>query len=108
LRASGKDLIPNHLIFWVYNHVAIFPEKYWPKSVRTNGHLLRDKEKMSKSKGNFLILHDAVEMFSADGMRFALADAGDSLEDANFSEDTVNNAVLKLFAQYHWIVVSTR
>jgi leucyl-tRNA synthetase len=104
LRASGKDLIPNHLIFWVYNHVAIFPEKYWPKSVRTNGHLLRDKEKMSKSKGNFLILHDAVEMFSADGMRFALADAGDSLEDANFSEDTVNNAVLKLFAQYHWIV----
>lgn len=26
LRVSGKDLIPNHLTFFVYNHVALFPE----------------------------------------------------------------------------------
>ena len=29
LRCSGKDLIPNHLSFFLYNHVAIWPnDKY--------------------------------------------------------------------------------
>ena len=54
----------------------MFPEKYWPKSVRTNGHLLLNAEKMSKSVGNFITLGDAVQKYSADGMRFTLADAG--------------------------------
>lgn len=31
---------------------------------------------MSKSKGNFLMLLECVEEFSADATRFALADAG--------------------------------
>ena len=41
---------------------------------------------MSKSTGNFLTLQEAIEKFSADGMRLSLADAGDSVEDANFVE----------------------
>lgn len=41
---------------------------------------------MSKSDGNFMILEEAVDKFSADGMRFCLADAGDTIEDANFVE----------------------
>jgi leucyl-tRNA synthetase len=28
LRVSGKDLIPNHLVFWIYNHVALFPKVF--------------------------------------------------------------------------------
>jgi leucyl-tRNA synthetase len=39
---------------------------------------------MSKNTGNFLTLYDAIEQYSADGMRMGLADAGDSIEDANF------------------------
>lgn len=35
-----------------------------------------DAEKMSKSKGNFLMLLESVEEYSADATRFALADAG--------------------------------
>ena len=31
IRASGKDLIPNHLTFFIYCHVALFPRKMWPK-----------------------------------------------------------------------------
>lgn len=46
-----------------------------------------------------------VEKYSADGMRFSLADAGDSLEDANFAEDTAFNIILRLFAQKDWIKV---
>ena len=41
---------------------------------------------MSKSDGNFLTLAQAVQKFSADGMRLCLADSGDSIEDANFVE----------------------
>lgn len=69
LRSSGKDLIPNHLTYFLYNHVAVWAndKTKWPKSVRSNGHLLLNAEKMSKSTGNFLTLRDAIDKFSADG-----------------------------------------
>lgn len=69
LRCSGKDLVPNHLTYYLYNHCAIWkdePEK-WPLAIRANGHLLLNSEKMSKSTGNFLTLSEAIEKFSADG-----------------------------------------
>ena len=56
----------------------------WPRAIRANGHILLNNEKMSKHTGNFMTLSDAVDRFSADGMRLALASAGDTLEDANF------------------------
>jgi len=96
LRVSGKDLIQNHLTFFLYNHVAIFPEKHWPRSMRTNGHVLLNNEKISKSTGNFKTLKQAIEEYSADGMRFALALSGDGNEDANFEHDVANAAILKL------------
>lgn len=97
LRVSGKDLVPNHLTMSIYNHVAIFPERFWPRSFRANGHLLLNSEKMSKSTGNFMTIKDSVDEFGADATRLALADAGDSIEDANFLKDTANMAILRLF-----------
>lgn len=49
LRVSGKDLVPNHLTYYVYNHVAIWPKDQtkWPKSIRANGHLLLNNEKVA-------------------------------------------------------------
>ncbi|CAF1029124.1 unnamed protein product, partial [Rotaria sordida] len=68
LPSSGKDLIPNHLIYSLYNHTAIWPNhpEFWPHSFRANGHLLLNSNKMSKSTGNFLTLLQAIEKFSAD------------------------------------------
>ncbi|ORX89488.1 leucyl-tRNA synthetase [Basidiobolus meristosporus CBS 931.73] len=103
VRVSGKDLVPNHLTFAIYNHVAIFPKHNWPKGIRANGHLLLNREKMSKSTGNFLTLSDALEKFGADATRLALADAGDSVEDANFEEATANAAILRLHTLMEWI-----
>ncbi|KAL6050311.1 leucine--tRNA ligase, variant 2 [Balamuthia mandrillaris] len=102
LRVSGKDLIQNHLTFCLYTHTAVFPEEKCPRGIRANGHVLLNKEKMSKSTGNFLTLSEAMELFSVDGMRFALADAGDSMEDANFANETADTAVLRLHAQHEW------
>jgi leucyl-tRNA synthetase len=102
LRASGKDLVPNHLTFFMYNHTAIFPESMWPRGIRSNGHLLLDSKKMSKSTGNFMTMSDAVIKYGADATRFALADAGDSVEDANFEDSTANAAILRLYTLLEW------
>ncbi|GJQ09061.1 hypothetical protein GpartN1_g852.t1 [Galdieria partita] len=98
LRVSGKDLIGNHLTFCIYNHVALFQEENWPRAFRANGHMLINSEKMSKSTGNFLTLEEAIDKYSSDAVRFALADAGDGVEDANFQLKTADDAVLKLTA----------
>ncbi|TPX70822.1 leucine---tRNA ligase [Spizellomyces sp. 'palustris'] len=103
LRVSGKDLVNNHLSFFIYNHTAIFPKESWPKGVRANGHLLLNNEKMSKSTGNFMTLRDALKVYGADATRFALADAGDGVEDANFLEKTADDAILKLFTEREWV-----
>ncbi|KAI9352501.1 hypothetical protein DFJ73DRAFT_829910 [Zopfochytrium polystomum] len=99
LRCSGKDLINNHLTFCLYNHTAMFPKDKWPGAMRANGHLLLNSEKMSKSTGNFMSLTDAIQRYGADATRFALADAGDGLEDANFLYKTADDAILKLFTE---------
>ncbi|KAH7825470.1 putative leucyl-tRNA synthetase [Monocercomonoides exilis] len=103
VRVSGKDLIRNHLTFYLFNHTAMFEEKFWPKGIRPNGHLLLNQEKMSKSTGNFLTLREAIEKFSASAVRLALADAGDSWDDANFKTSNANTATLKLTKELTWI-----
>ncbi|XP_066198086.1 leucine--tRNA ligase, cytoplasmic [Saccopteryx leptura] len=105
LRVSGKDLVPNHLSYYLYNHVAMWPEQRdkWPVAVRANGHLLLNSEKMSKSTGNFLTLTQAIDKFSADGMRLALADAGDTVEDANFVEAMADAGILRLYTWVEWV-----
>lgn len=50
LHVSGKDLLPNHLTYYLYNHVAMWPEvpQLWPKCIRANGLLLLNSEKVSR------------------------------------------------------------
>lgn len=58
---------------------------------------------MSKSTGIFLPMKEVIKTYGADATRFAMADAGDSIEDANFSKKLANNAILKIFALGEWI-----
>ncbi|KAI0077647.1 leucine-tRNA ligase [Panus rudis PR-1116 ss-1] len=102
IRSSGKDLIPNHLTFCIYTHAAMFPEDKWPLSIRCNGHLMLNGQKMSKSKGNTLTMRESVEKFGADASRLSLADAGDGIEDANFDEKTANANILRLHTLISW------
>jgi len=83
--------------------MLLFSQKNkWPKGIYANGHVLVDGEKMSKSKGNFLMLKQTVEDYSCDATRVALADAGDSLEDANFERKTADLSVLRLTTFITW------
>jgi leucyl-tRNA synthetase len=96
LRVSGKDLLKNHLIFFLFNQVALFEEKHWPRRIFTNGHLMLNSEKMSKSSGNFLTVDDALSKFGVSATRMCLAVCGDTNEDANFEESNANAFVLRL------------
>jgi len=57
-----------------------------------------------------LTLSETVETYSADGMRIALADAGDAVEDANFVRDVADNGLLRLYnmIEYTKEVISDR
>jgi leucyl-tRNA synthetase len=105
MRVSGKDLINNHLTMSLYNHAAVWESQpeLWPRSFFTNGHLMINGDKMSKSTGNFMTLQQALDLYGADATRFALADAGDTLEDSNFEEKTANATILRLTKESAWI-----
>jgi leucyl-tRNA synthetase len=84
-RHSAGDLIRNHLTLYIFNHVAIFPEKLWPKQIVTNGFVTMDGYKMSKSMGNILPLRKAIKAYGADVVRFSVVSGADLSRDADFS-----------------------
>jgi leucyl-tRNA synthetase len=95
-RNSGKDLIQNHLTFMVFNHVALFDQEHWPRGLSVNGWVTIDGEKMSKSKGNFITLREALDEFGATATRLGLANAGEGLDDANFDREFASNVDRRL------------
>ncbi|MCY4491332.1 MAG: leucine--tRNA ligase [Thaumarchaeota archaeon] len=97
-RHSGRDLVPNHLTFFVLNHVAIFPEKHWPQQIVVNGSVLMDGKKMSKSMGNIIPLRQAVREHGADPIRLAILISAELLQDADFNLESVGGIKSKLEA----------
>jgi leucyl-tRNA synthetase len=83
-RNSGKDLVQNHLTFFIFNHVALFPEAQWPKGIGVNGWVTVDGEKMSKSLGNMIPLRDMSSKFSVDAARVTILSGGEGLDDPNW------------------------
>jgi len=86
-RNSGKDLIQNHLTFFMFNHVAIFPKKYWPKGIGANGWVMVDGQKMSKSLGNMISVRDMAKKFGADASRLTILNGGEGIDDPNWDTE---------------------
>ena len=95
-RHSGRDLVPNHLTFFVFNHVAIFPENNWPQQIVVNGSVLMDGKKMSKSMGNIIPLRQAINDYGADPIRLAIIISAELLQDADFNLESVGGIKNKL------------
>ena len=95
-RHSGRDLVPNHLTFFVLNHVAIFSEKLWPRQIVVNGSVLMDGKKMSKSMGNIIPLRQAIRDYGADPIRLAIIISAELLQDADFNLESVSGIKHKL------------
>lgn len=99
-RHSGRDLVPNHLAFFIFNHAAIFPKDKWPKQIVVNGSVLMEGKKMSKSLGNIIPLRHAIEEFGADSIRLTMLASAEILQDSDFSFDLVKGIRAKLFDIY--------
>lgn len=95
-RHSGRDLVPNHLTFFIFNHLAIFPKKYWPEEIVVNGSVLMDGKKMSKSMGNIIPLRSAIRIHGADSIRLAILISAELLQDADFNQEAVRGIKNKL------------
>ncbi len=91
LRTSGKDLIPNHLLFFLFHHVAIFPEIKWPRSIAINGFVSLEGQKMSKSKGPLLTLKSAVKEYGADVTRLYILSSAEHIQDADWRKSDVES-----------------
>jgi leucyl-tRNA synthetase len=52
-----------------------------------NGMLNVEGQKMSKSKGNFIVLKDAIEKYGADTVRITLMDSGEGINDINWTDN---------------------
>lgn len=90
-RHSGRDLVPNHLTFFIFNHVALFPEELWPRQIVVNGSVLMDGKKMSKSLGNIVPLRKAIAEHGSDAIRASLLISAELLQDADFTLDMLKS-----------------
>jgi len=86
MRISAKELVPNHLTFYIFHHVAIFEPRHWPRGIGVNGMVKIEGEKMSKSKGNFIPLKKAIQVYGADATRATLLLAAEDLEDPDWRD----------------------
>jgi len=91
IRGSGKDLIGNHLTFFIFHHVAIFDREHWPRGISVNGYIRLEGKPMSKSTGNFISLRRAIELFGADAVRVGLLTITDGLEDPDVRLNAFRN-----------------
>jgi leucyl-tRNA synthetase len=113
-RVSGKDLIPNHLTFFIFNHVAIFPESLHPKGIIANGWVLVKQQKMSKSARNIIPLRNIIEEYGSDIVRLLIALGAEVYQDENIDYDvmeklckheypqiliSIHDMIIKLFSE---------
>ncbi|MFW9934378.1 MAG: leucine--tRNA ligase [Candidatus Thorarchaeota archaeon] len=90
-RHTAVAHIPNHLSFFIFHHAALFPEKYWPKAITLNEFVIREGEKMSKSKGNFIPLAAVPKRYGADLFRLYITQIGDLQSLVDWKEKDVTN-----------------
>ncbi|MEM4523478.1 MAG: leucine--tRNA ligase, partial [Archaeoglobaceae archaeon] len=89
LRSSGKDLVANHLLFYLFHHVALFDKKYLPRAIAVNGYVSLEGQKMSKSKGPLLTMKKALESYGADVTRLYILHSAEYDSDADWRSKEV-------------------
>ena len=96
LRNSAKELIPNHLTFFIFQHVAFFPKNLWPTGLSANGMVAIEGTKMSKSKGNVVPLREALDEHGADTVRAGLIGGSEGMDDLDWRERYVKEVSSKV------------
>lgn len=100
-RHTAPPHITNHLSFFIFHHVGIFPEKYWPKKITLNELVIREGRKMSKSEGNVIPLVEVPRSYSSDVYRLYISYAADLGVTVNWVDKEVGTVIRRL--QQFWI-----
>ncbi|MFW6117259.1 MAG: leucine--tRNA ligase [Thermoproteota archaeon] len=103
LRVSAKELVPNHLTFFIFQHVALFPPQHWPKAIGVNGMLKIEGKQMHKSKGNFIPAKKAIEEYGADATRCGLMLSAEGMDDPNWRSENIRELQTKLRSFYNFV-----
>lgn len=81
----GKDNIPFHTVIFPALQMAIDPEMQLPTHIVSSEYVNMNDEKMSKSKGNLISVHELAETFPMDATRFYTILYNPERRDVNFS-----------------------
>ncbi len=91
-RCTAAELIGNHLTFMILHHAALFPPEKWVKGIVCFGVGLLEGARMSSSRGNVVILKEAVDKFGADVVRLFLMSNVEPWQDFDWRENEVVGA----------------
>jgi leucyl-tRNA synthetase len=96
--------ISNHLSFYIFHHVAIFPEVLWPKTITLIEPVIIEGQKMGKSKGNLISMAEINKKYSADLFRFYISHGADLGIYMDFRENQIRS-VEKHITQFYTFIV---
>lgn len=107
-RHTAPAHISNHLAFSIFHHVALFDKKYWPGAFTFNEFLIREGQKMSKSKGNVIPLYDVVEKYGIDVYRLFVVGSAEMDSVVDWRDEEVGQATKKLAEFYGLIEMAAK
>jgi len=103
INLGGKEHQTVHFPVFLMNHVAILPEKYYPKGIFVNWWVVSRVGKISKSKGGVRGLSDEAKTYSIDAMRLFYANIANPFVDISFEKDDLINYKQRLDKIYNLI-----
>ena len=93
---GGMEHKSVHFPFFIFNHAAIFPEKYWPRAIFLNWHVISNGEKMSKHLGNYVSWNDALNTYGTDAVRLYIASGAEQWSIFNWSNQVAGETKTRL------------
>ncbi|HIH20177.1 TPA: leucine--tRNA ligase [Candidatus Micrarchaeota archaeon] len=99
-RHTAVAHVTNHLSFFIFAHAGIFEKRFWPKAITLNEMVLSEGQKMSKSKGNVVLLNNIARDYGADLFRLyavGTADFGSTLDFRKKDIDALRRNLNKFF-----------
>jgi leucyl-tRNA synthetase len=103
INLGGKEHQTVHFPVFLMNHVAILPEKYYPKGIFVNWWVVSKVGKISKSKGGVRSLSDEAKTYSVDAMRLFYANIANPFVDISFEKEDLINYKQRLDRIYNFV-----
>ncbi len=90
INLGGKEHKTVHFPVFIMNHVAIFPQKYWPRGIFAHWWVTQKAGmKISKSKGGAKPIPDAAQRYGVDSLRLYYAHIGSPFVDIEWDDEAV-------------------